>query len=123
VRGFGDLTAIQPAVLSAGDRLIAYFELAGWTTVAQPDGRFVTEVNYTVQVIDAEGVPTWSDQPQRAQDISRTQRNDLFVTRLVRLPETLTPGKYALRIVAEDGATQDKTTATVPFDIEAEPSK
>jgi hypothetical protein len=123
VRGFGEITPIVPVEIAPAARFIAYFELAGWTTQAQPDGRYVTEVDYTVQVLDAAGLPIWSDQPQRARDVSRTQRADLFVTRLVRLPDAFAPGKYALRVSALDGATGERTVATTPFEVRGEPTK
>ncbi len=123
VRGFGELTPIVPVEIAPAARFIAYFELAGWKTQEQPDGRYVTEVDYTVQVLDSAGLPIWSDQPQRARDVSRTLRTDLFVTRLVRLPDGIAPGKYALRVSALDGATAERTVATTPFEVRGEPTK
>ncbi|MBL9141100.1 MAG: hypothetical protein JNK53_04475, partial [Phycisphaerae bacterium] len=123
VRGFGDLTPVVPAQLPVGGRAIVYFELAGWHSPPREDGQFVTEATYAIQVLDSEGHPQWSDAPQRAKDVSRVVRTDLFVTRLITLPASLRPGQYALRIVGNDTASGAQSVVTMPFEIVAEPAK
>ncbi len=123
VSAFAEVTALDPAVVAAGGRVIVYFELAGWQSPAREDGQFVTEATYAIQVLDETGHPVWSDVPQRAKDVSRTVRTDLYVTRLIALPATLPPGKYAMRIVANDTANGAQPVAMLPFEITAEPVK
>lgn len=126
VRGFGDLQAIDPPVVHAGDRFVAYFELGNWSVATEPEGLYAVRVSYKLTLKDFNQLPVWTEGPLTARDTSRTAPRDLFITRLVKLPASLPAGGYSLVIDATDDATGQMASTTVPFSIVAaapEPTK
>lgn len=123
VKSYGQVTPLEPAQLPPGGRAIVYFELQGWKPVVRDDGMQLTEVHYTVQLLDNSGAPVWSDMLQKAKDVSRAERKDLYVTRLLTVPASMVPGKYSLRVVASDPATGEEASAVIPLEVKGLVSK
>ncbi|MFO0782860.1 MAG: hypothetical protein U0636_04170 [Phycisphaerales bacterium] len=123
VKSYGQVTPLDPAQLPPSGRAIVYFELQGWKPVVRDDGMQLTEVHYTVQLLDNSGAPVWSDMLQKAKDVSRAERKDLYVTRLLTVPASMVPGKYSLRVVASDPATGEEASAVIPLEVKGLVSK
>lgn len=118
VRGFGSLDAVSGGV-HAGDRVVAYFELGGWTAPAGADGKRLLRVEYSLRLRDAQGDAVWAEGPVVASDASRSEPRDVFITRLVRVPATLPAGAYVLEIQASDPATGASDTQEVRLQVRA----
>ena len=119
VKSYAQVTPLEPPQLPPGGRAIVYFELQGWKPVIRDDGMQLTEVHYTVQILDNSGAPVWSDMLQKAKDLSRAERKDLYVTRLLTVPASMVPGKYSLRVVASDPASGEEASAVIPLEVQA----
>ena len=67
--------------------------------------------------MDSQDNPVWKDGPYDATQSSPTPVSDLFITRLVRIPATLPPGEYRLRIDAMDVASGSEATVSTPLRV------
>ncbi|MFO0961706.1 MAG: hypothetical protein U0625_02235 [Phycisphaerales bacterium] len=117
VRGFANLTRIDPPNVHPGDRFIVYFELGNWSVVPDTEGRHVVRATYTLSIQDQQGHEIWSEGPLMARDAARTPPQDLFITRMVRIPASLPVGLYTLVIDATDGANGANAKARVSFGV------
>lgn len=122
VRGFGDFDTFEEQPFLAGRviRLVLYVEVDQYHVV-ESDG--MHEVRLSQEVIvytDPGGTPIWKQPPVQIVDTSRNRRRDFFVTQLIHLPQTLSVGKYLLKVAVSDGngGTLDETG--VPFDVVAD---
>ncbi|MEC9373748.1 MAG: hypothetical protein VYC34_07885, partial [Planctomycetota bacterium] len=71
---------------------------------------------------DADGVLAWRTEREALSDFSRNRRREFYTVQLVELPETLTVGRYQLKVTVRDKTTDAISEATVPIEIVADPS-
>ena len=121
VRAFGDVVAIAPASKSAGSSFIAYVELANWPTRPAAGGKVTALVRYDVRILDADGLPAASFGPFTASHTAPPPVVDNFVARVVKVPATLPPGRYAVEIDATDPETGARARTTAALEVTAAP--
>ena len=117
VRGFGDIEPIDAGSLRAGDRFLAYVELMHWPFVAGIGDRMTAHARYMLRIEDAKGTAIWKEGPFDAIHSSPVPTDELFITRMVKLPRTIPAGSYTLVVAATDMATGAKTDVRLPFAV------
>jgi len=103
VRGFGQYTPIEPARFPSGvaSEFIAYCELSGFASVEE-EGRFVARFQLRTTVMTPGGGTVVEIEDPDIVDRCRTRRRDCFIPRIVRLPATLSPGEYVVKVTVID---------------------
>ena len=117
VRGFGDIEPIDAGSLRAGDRFLAYVELMHWPVVAGIGDRMTAHARYMLRIEDAKGTVIWKEGPFDAIHSSPVPTDELFITRMVKLPRTIPAGSYTLVVAATDMATGAETDVRLPFAV------
>ena len=117
VRGFGDIEPIDAGSLRAGDRFLAYVELMHWPFVAGIGDRMTAHARYMLRIEDAKGTVIWKEGPFDAIHSSPVPTDELFITRMVKLPRTIPAGSYNLVVAATDMATGAETDVRLPFAV------
>lgn len=115
VRKFGDTYKM---IAGRRQRVIVYCEIENFSHRAEVrDGvsgwnvELVQDLRLSLAG-DAEDVLAWRKPDQRIVDFSANQRRDFFVVQIVELPETLSIGRYNLKVVVRDASAD--TTGGVP---------
>jgi hypothetical protein len=129
VEGYGKYTPIDGAALLAGRThpLIVYAELERFAAPAatgQGGARgYRVELTQDIALYhDADGLLAWREGEQVIADFSRTKWRDFYLVHVIELPQTLTVGKYRLKITTRDRLNDNATAETViPLDIVADP--
>lgn len=127
VDGFGRYTEFPGRSVLAGrkQRAIVYVELDrfGHRPSSGPDGEagFTVELTQDLSLYhEADGLLAWRKGEQEISDFSRNRRRDFFVVQMIDLPETLTIGKYALKVRVRDRATGAEAEASLPIEVVAQ---
>ena len=101
-------------------QILLYTELANFKSSLQSDGQTVVKVVQELSLYRAgsgSAECVWAEQPARATDLSRTKRSDFFLQQLLRLPKTLAPGDYELRVKVTDLTTSSSAQAGIPLRV------
>ncbi len=104
VEGFGRYQAFEPAEFAAGvpNELVVYCELANFVSRAQDDGQFVSRFGMRVEVLNRVGDVVYQMSDDEIVDRCRSRRRDCFISALIRLPATLSPGRYVVKVAIID---------------------
>lgn len=104
VDGFGVYDPIEPATFPSGREapVILYCEVANFSSQKADGKHWETALSHTATLYRDSGVPVWSDKTTNVVDHSRNRRSDFFVVKMLRLPATLTPGRYVLKASVVD---------------------
>ncbi len=104
VDGFGNYEPFEPATFPAGKEspAIIYCEVANFSSQKMDGKRWQTTLTHTATLYRDSGVPVLNDKTVEFVDQSRNRRNDFFVVKLLKLPSTLTPGRYVLKVTVVD---------------------
>lgn len=62
----------------------------------------------------SEDVLAWRKSDERISDFSANRRRDFFVVQIIELPDTLTIGRYSLKVVLRDTSMDTDSTGGVP---------
>lgn len=112
VYSYGDYEVINPPRFKAGSEIHAYVytEVANFRCEPIDEDRLRTLLGQRVQIFDAAGQVVWERHEDNIEDRVRTPRRDFFIPFPVRLPATLPPGDYVLKVTVEDhiGDTTDQ---------------
>lgn len=112
VASYGDYDVISPLRFKAGHEIHAYVytEIANFRSEPTEDDRLRTLVAERVQVFEASGKMVWERYEKSIEDRTRTPRRDFFIPFPLKLPATLAPGEYVLKVTIEDriGGTTDQ---------------
>lgn len=103
VRGFGQFERIDPPVFPAGrtSELIAYIESENFAS-RRDDDQFVSRFSLRTELLDADGQAVVRLVDDGIEDRCASRRRDCFIPRLVKLPATLRPGRYVLKVSLTD---------------------
>jgi len=99
--------------------LIVYCEVANFTSIQGNDAIWRTRLRQEMVLYTNTGLAVW---PAKSNadvflDQSRNRRHDFFISRLVRLPSSLAPGKYVLKITLLDEQSNRIVEASAPLEI------
>lgn len=112
VASYGDYEAISPLRFKAGSEIHAYLytEVANFRSEPVDGDRLRTLLGERVQVFDAAGQVVWERHENNIEDRVRSPRRDFFIPFPMKLPATLAPGEYVLKVTIEDrvGGTTDQ---------------
>lgn len=116
VNSFGDYKAVNPPLFPAGRpvHVFCYCEIANFHSEPTQDGRLRTILAASLEVFDPTGKIIWQQKIPQIEDLVYTPRQDFFAPLEVKLPATLAPGEYVLKVGVEDklGATMDQQRMT-----------
>lgn len=99
--------------------LIVYCEVANFTSIQGNDSIWRTRLRQEMVLYTDAGLAVW---PAKSNadvfvDQSRNRRHDFFISRLVRLPSSLTAGKYVLKVTLMDEESNRVVEASAPLEI------
>ena len=117
VRAFGDIEPLDAGSLHPGDRFLVYVELVNWPFVPGIGGRVAAHAQYSLRIENLAGTVIWSEGPFDATHTAAAPTDELFITRMVRLPDSILGGQYRLAIEATDMATGVTAKVKTPFTV------
>ncbi|MHC5001860.1 MAG: hypothetical protein ACYTJ0_01940 [Planctomycetota bacterium] len=124
VGGFGDYAAFDRNAFMAHEerQVILYLGIDDFSSELNQRGQWVTELSQQLMIYsDADGIPVWTDDWQRAVDVTRNQRQDFFTVQVITLPKALSVGRYHLKIRVRDEKSGAETETSIPFEMVADP--
>ena len=117
VHGFGSFEPLQSDVIKAGQSVLLYSELAGLKYQAHDDG-FVSRLSSKVELISASsGTKVWERELGEVDDQCHSRRRDNYVSAKIRMPATVLPGSYRLRLLVTDLTAHQSASAELPLGI------
>lgn len=121
VDGFGVYEPIDPARFVAGKeaQAVLYTEVANFASQLNDKGRHETKLTHEAVLYTETGLPVCEEKLQTITDLSRNRRTDFFVVRVIKLPASLTIGRYLLKVTVTDLQASRVAEATVPVTIVA----
>lgn len=115
VLGFGRTEGLASEVVVAGKTVLLYCELEGVRDEEVADG-VRSRLGSTVAIVpESGGDPVWSFDLGIAEDHCRRRRRDFFVNYRVKIPESLAPGAYRVRLVQSDLLAGRTASRSVPL--------
>lgn len=136
VYGYGNYNAMNADAdgryrLIAGRRYrsVVYVEVDGFThgqTVREGVEGYESRVALSMSLYqhqdkddgdDAGDLLTWKTSEESVEDFSRNMRRDFFLVQTVELPETLSTGRYTLKIRLRDLLSDRQTERRLPIDV------
>jgi hypothetical protein len=124
VTGFGVYEPMEPARFMAGREqpAILYCEVAHFYSQLTAERKWETRLSHEVVLYSENGMQVWPEtsKPESIVDVARNRRHDFFLVKMLRLPATLTIGRYLLKVTVVDQHAGRVAEATVPIQIVAE---
>ncbi|HEV7301343.1 MAG TPA: hypothetical protein VGN72_18415 [Tepidisphaeraceae bacterium] len=119
VDGFGVYDPIEPAQFARGREasVILYCEVANFSSQKADGKKWETTLSHSATLYRDSGVPVWSDKTTNVVDYSRNRRSDFFVVKMLRLPATLTTGRYVLKVTVVDRQSNRMAEGSLPITI------
>lgn len=103
VRGFGQYEAMTPTFVAGRDNeFVLYAEVSDFVSERGEDGWYKSVFGLKVAVLSRAGDAVQEIAAPEMVDRCRTRRQDCFVSPLVRLPRTLSPGEYVVKVTISD---------------------
>ncbi len=104
VNSFGQYQPIDPPDFPAGRpvEFVAYTEVADWASQRTTGGGYRSVFGLKIEVFDAGGTPVHVENAEAIEDVCQTRRRDCFIAPLVRLPGSLSPGDYVVKVTLTD---------------------
>jgi hypothetical protein len=104
IRGFGRYDAFDPPCFPAGTEceLVVYCELANFVSRETDSGTYESHFSMRTAVLNRAGELVLEINDDQIIDECRTRRHDCFIPRLIRLPATLSPGEYVVKVTVTD---------------------
>jgi hypothetical protein len=118
VEAFGKYDPITPSRFGAGkeNAAIVYCEVENFMP-KQEGTMWKTRLTEQVTLYTDTGMLAWSDDRREVTDECRNHRHDFFAYNIIKLPATLTVGRYMLKVSIEDKNADRVAEATVPLEI------
>lgn len=122
VQGFGQYVEARPDAFVTGQpvEFVLYCEVAGFTSQEEADGAWISRFDLRTEVLTPAGDALTTLDDHDIVDRCRSRRRDCFIPRLVRLPATLSPGPYVVRVTLTDRLGDKVTEQRVAFRVAAE---
>lgn len=110
IRGFNDITELNPRELRRGQAILVYAALEN--SVGQfTDRGYCTETVSELELWSADGTLVARLPLGKAVDVAEQRRGDFFLTHHLRLPSNLRGGEYTARLRIEDLTSGQSTSA------------
>lgn len=121
VRGFGQYEPFEPAEFATGrvSEFVVYCEMRNFASRETAEGWHESEFAMRTTIMNRIGdvILELNDDPIR--DRCRSRRHDCFIPRLVRLPGTISPGEYVVKVTIIDKIGEKVTEKRTTFRIVA----
>ncbi len=123
VRGFGQYDAIDPPRFLAGvaSEFVLYCEVRDFVSERRSDDFYYTTFDMTTTLLNRAGDTIWQEKDPDIVDRCRNRRHDCFIPRLVRLPTSLSPGRYVAKVTIVDKLGAKVAENSVPFEVVVRP--
>jgi hypothetical protein len=104
VDAFGQYQPIDGEHLPYGraTEAIVYCEVENFVPRLDEKQLWETRLTQHAVLYSASGAEVWSDEVKTVADVCRNRRRDFFIYDVVKLPPTLPPGEYTLKVTVED---------------------
>lgn len=121
VKGFGQYEPLDPAQFPAGrdNEFVAYCEIRDFVSERRSDGAYQSRFGMRLGVFNRVGDRVHEMNVDEIIDRCRSQRRDCFLSPVVRLPATLAPGEYVLKVAISDKIGQKVAEQAAAFRIVA----
>jgi hypothetical protein len=123
VDGFGKYDPMDPPTFIAGkeQQAIIYCELANFSSKLDNEKKqWQTEVTQEAVLYMESGPQVWSDKTQTITDACHNRRHDFFLRTVVTFPNTLTIGRYLLKVTIVDKQSNRVAEASLPMQVVAQ---
>lgn len=122
VDGFGIYKVIDPPRFVAGREhpAIVYCEIANFASQLNDQKLWETRLVQEAVLYTETGLPVWQDSSKTITDVCRNRRHDFFMVKMIKLPSSLTIGRYLLKVTITDQQASRVAEATVPIQIVAQ---
>jgi hypothetical protein len=121
VDGFGKYEVIDPPRFPAGreNPAIVYCEIQNFDSRMNDQKQWETKLTQDVNVFTETGMLVWKEKSRDVSDICRNRRHDFFMYDLIKLPPSLTIGRYIVKVTIVDRNANRIAEKTVPVEIVA----
>lgn len=121
VRGFGRYEALIPPHFPAGreNEFVVYCELKNFLSQLGDDGKHESRFSMRTTVLSRAGDAVLELKDEHIVDECWARRHDCFIPRLIRLPATLSPGEYVVKVSIVDKIGQKVAEQRTTFRIVA----
>ncbi len=117
VTGFGQYEPAMPSDIRTGRELMLYWEVEGFQTVQEND-LYRTLLASELEILPEQGEsPLWSRAFNDPEDLCRRPRRDYFVNYRLTIPNSLSPGKYRLRLRLQDRQSSQTAERELSFEL------
>ena len=123
VDGFGVYEPIDPVRFIAGREHMAiiYCEVENFASNPIGDKKeFETKLSQEAALYTETGLLVWADKAGTVIDKSRNRRHDFFIVKKIKLPSTLTIGRYLLKVSVEDLQARRVAEQTMSIEVVAQ---
>lgn len=123
VRGYGRYEACDPPDFPSGRQIefVVYCEVENFLSRLGSDGLYESLFSMRTTVLNRAGDTVLEVDDEHVTDECRTRRRDCFIPRLLRLPATLSPGQYVVKITIADKIAGKVAEKRTTFRIVARP--
>jgi hypothetical protein len=117
VSGFGAFQPLEHSKVNAGQRVWVYCEMTGLEYEARSDA-YISRIATHIELRSEDnGSIAWEQAPGVAEDSCRRPRRDYYVNYRFKLPPSLKPGSYRLRLIQTDLIANRTTSREIPLKI------
>lgn len=123
IRGFGDYDAFPSYSFTPGSKVALYIQCVNFPCVRhEATGRYRIALHVGLEILTQSGDripwPSWEPQRGHYEKHSLCSVRDLFLSVLLKLPDTMTVGEYILRITVKDpSSTKEAAQKDIRFSI------
>jgi len=119
VRDFGQYEPFAPAHFPTGreNEFVVYCEIANFVSRLRDDGRYESLFAERTAILTSAGDTVLELSNDHIVDECHARRRDCFIARLVRLPATLSPGEYVVKVTIVDKIGQKVAEQRTTFRI------
>ena len=124
VKSYGVYTPFDSNRFVAGreNDVIVYCEVENFQSQLNSDSQFETRLSEETVLYTDSGMMVWPDksEPQAVVDVCRERRHDFFIANIVKLPASLTIGRYVLKLTVTDQLANRVAETSAPVEIVAQ---
>ena len=115
--GFGLFEPLSEPRIKVGKRILLYCEMTGMQYEPR-EASFVSRLSSKIEIGSAhDNQCQWAHELGPAEDVCASRRRDFFVNYVFKLPQTLPPGSYRLRLTQTDLVANRTTSSEIPLEI------
>lgn len=116
--GFGRYEPFNRNEFPVGSLILVYAEVRNFSPRQEPDGRFVARFVQQLVLLSKDGKETvWEQEPLAGADSSLSKKRDYFLVQHLRLPRSVLPGQYTLKVSVKDDYSGETAVSTLPLTV------